>query len=168
MGAFPDVRVSDVNGRYGVASTTPQRSSNSTVDQETITAADDDQETITAAMADQERSRRLPTCRPQTLLATPLTSSLVRSLRGFKFDRLIVYQSVRRFHSPSCVESGLRGLAFRLGSPGETRPLRWGSAALPRQEPPRRFPAIDSPFALAELQEASNLKDRWTLIPLLR
>jgi hypothetical protein len=37
-------------------------------DQETITVADDDQKTITAAVADQERSRRVPTCRPETLL----------------------------------------------------------------------------------------------------
>jgi hypothetical protein len=41
--------MSDVNGRYGVASTAPQRSADTTVDQETITAAADDQETITVA-----------------------------------------------------------------------------------------------------------------------
>jgi hypothetical protein len=49
MKAFPEVRISDVRGRYGVASTAPRLSAAATVDQETITAAADDQETITAA-----------------------------------------------------------------------------------------------------------------------
>jgi hypothetical protein len=71
-----------------VASTAPQRSADTTVDQETITAAFDDQETITAAFDDQEtitaafddqetitaafddqeRSQPRLTCRPQTRL----------------------------------------------------------------------------------------------------
>jgi aspartate aminotransferase-like enzyme len=49
MKAFPGVRTCDVRGRYGVASTVPQRSAKTAVDQETIAAAADDQETITAA-----------------------------------------------------------------------------------------------------------------------
>jgi hypothetical protein len=94
-----------------------------------------------------------------------LTSNLVHSLRGFKFDRLIVYQSVRRFHFSRVrgVRVGRACLSARVAGRGTgvevgvcSPPSAAASPAIPRDRQPFRTCRVPGSFDTEEPMETES------------